>query len=188
MRRILLTLNHSLLFLCASMYLGTGWSLLLFSFPVAPRLTPDNYYLQFIPQVHAATHFFTYMTGLMLVLATVMLVAEWRTGLRWVPIVVLLGVLAATGLTIRFIFPYNEAMSAGITDPARLADVLGKWMALNRVRVGLWTVQWLALMVYFAAKILQREGAIGAGKLAVPGAAGDFSAHDRERTGATRPA
>lgn len=150
MWRKLLVLNHSLLFLCASMYLGTGWSLLLFSFPIAPQLTPDNYYLQFIPQVYAATDFLTYMTGAMIVLAIVMLVAEWRTGFRWVPVVVLAGVLASTGLTMKFILPYNAEMAAGITDPVRLHLVLEKWMALNRVRVGLWTVQWLAMMTYFA--------------------------------------
>lgn len=150
-------LNHSLLFLCTSMYLGTGWSLILFSFPIAPKLTPDTYYMQFVPQVTAATHFFTWMTLLMIVLAIVMLVVEWRSGFRWVPIVVLLSVVAATTLTAVYILPYNTLMSDGITDPAQLAEVLRKWMMLNRVRVGLWTVQWLAMMGYFAAKALQSE-------------------------------
>ncbi|WP_010099432.1 hypothetical protein [Burkholderia ubonensis] len=62
----LLIANHAFLLLCASMYLGTGASLVLFSFPVAPQLTTDNYYLQFVPQVTAATAFFTVMTKLML--------------------------------------------------------------------------------------------------------------------------
>lgn len=150
MGRALLVLNHSLLLLCASMYLGTGWSLVLFSFPIAPQLTPENYYLQFIPQVQAATQFFTYMTAAMIGFAIVMLVAEWHSGLRWVPVIVLAGVIAATVLTLKFIIPYNEEMAARITDPARLSTTLGKWMALNRVRVSLWTVQWLAMMSYFA--------------------------------------
>ena len=145
----LLVLNAALLFLCTSMYLGTGWSLVLFSFPIAPELTIDNYYLQFVPQVTAATRFFTYMTIVMLAASIVMLIAEWRTGLRWAPATVLLGVLAATGLTMVFILPYNDEMSAGIRDPAHLALVLERWMRLNRIRVGLWTVQWLAMMTYF---------------------------------------
>ncbi|NBB74653.1 MAG: hypothetical protein GVY35_13365 [Bacteroidetes bacterium] len=153
MRKRLLITNHALLFLCTAMYLGTGWSLVLFSFPVAPELTVDTYYMQFVPQVTAATEFFTVMTNVMLVTALVMVWAEWRTAYRWAPITVLLGVVAATALTLLFIFPYNEAMREGITDPAVLDDTLSRWMRLNVIRVSIWTVEWAAMMVYFAAKV-----------------------------------
>jgi hypothetical protein len=148
-KKTLLGLNHSLLFLCTSMYLGTGWSLLLFSFPGAAELTPDNYYLQFVPQVTAATKFFTYMTMVMLATAFIMLIAEWRSYRRWFPIGVLLGVILATALTIIYIIPYNEQMAAGIKDPLVLQEVLAKWMRLNVIRVSLWTLQWLCMMTYF---------------------------------------
>lgn len=153
MKPSLRALNHSLLFLCVSMYLGTGWSLILFSFPVVPQLTVENYYLQFVPHVQAATRFFTYMTMAMIVFAGVMVVTEWKTGFRWVPITVLAAVLAATGLTVRWILPLNAIMAAGITDPAVLADTLRPWLALNRLRVALWSVQWVAMMVYFGAQL-----------------------------------
>ena len=182
-RRKLLILNHSALFLCTSMYLGTGWSLVLFSFPVAPRLTTQNYYMQFVPQVTAATRFFTWMTLAMIVLALVMLAAEWRSRLRWCPAVVLLGVVAATGLTMAFILPYKEQMAAGITDPAQLAEVLSRWMALNRVRVGLWTVQWLAMMTYFAVRLYTRESQDDR-QVAVAGAGRDRGGHGAQRVGA----
>ena len=152
MRRVLAP-SYAVLFLCASMYLGTGWSLVLFSFPIAPQLTVDTYYLQFVPQVEAATRFFTYMTGLMIVLALLMVIGEWRTRFRWVPLVVLLGIIAVTLLTTRVIFPLNAAMRNGITDPEQLVEVLGRWMALNRVRVGIWTVQWVALAFYFTEQV-----------------------------------
>lgn len=157
MKATLLTINHALLFLCVSMYFGTGWSLVLFSFPVASQLTVDNYYLQFVPQVTAATRFFTYMTMAMIAFCAVMLIAEWKTPFRWVPIVVLLAVLGATGLTMRWILPLNDIMAGGITDPARLTEILGRWLSLNRLRVGLWSVQWVTMMVYFAAA-LRRAG------------------------------
>lgn len=157
MKRTLLAANESLLFLCTSMYLGTGWSLLLFSFPIAPQLTIDNYYLYFVPSVAAATHFFTYMTQVMIAACLVMAVAQWQTRFRWVPIVVLLSVVAATALTIVVIFPLNDEMSRGITDPARLRTVLDKWMMLNRLRVELWTVQWLSMMIYFAWRAVGSE-------------------------------
>lgn len=152
MKATLLLLNHSFLFLCASMYLGTGGSLVLFSFPVAPQLTIDNYYMQFVPQVEAATHFFTYMTILMIAACAVMIWAEWKTAYRWVPIAVLLAVLAATGLTEMFIFPLNKIMSDRITDPAVLHQTLDRWMFLNKIRASLWAIQWLCMMIYFGSR------------------------------------
>lgn len=142
--------NHALLFLCASTYFGTGVSLVFFSFPIAPQLTPDNYFLQFVPQVQAATKFFTGMTALMLACSVVMLIAEWRQPTRWVPIVVLAAIVAATVLTLVWIFPLNDAMANHIRDAETLRAVLGKWMALNRIRFVLWGCQWAAIMYYFA--------------------------------------
>ncbi|NPT58188.1 anthrone oxygenase family protein [Paraburkholderia elongata] len=150
MKDRLLIANHALLLLCASMYLGTGASLVLFSFPIAPQMTPANYYLQFVPQVQAATSFFTSMTKLMLVFATIMLVAEWRQPTRWVPLVVLAAIIAATVLTLLWLFPLNNEMAGRIQDAERLQVVLQEWMRLNRVRVALWCVQWTALVWYFA--------------------------------------
>ena len=153
MKDALLALNDSILLLCVSMYLGTGWSLVLFSFPARPRLTIDNYYDQFVPQVTAATRFFTWMTMVMIAAATIMVIAESRSWYVVAPAVVLAGVLAATGLTVKFILPYNRRMAAHIRDPAELAHVLDRWMALNRVRVSLWTVQWVAMAAFFAVKV-----------------------------------
>lgn len=141
--------NAVFLLACASMYFGTGWSLVLFSFPVAPQLTPANYHLQFVPQVEAATRFFTTMTILMIVAGLVMVWREWRTGYRWVPIVFLLAVFVATGFTKAVIFPVNVEMEAGITDQARLTTVLGRWMFTNVLRTLIWTVEWLVMTAYF---------------------------------------
>jgi hypothetical protein len=150
MKERLLIINHALLFLCASMYLGTGGSLVLFSFPIAPELTTQNYYLQFVPQVTAATAFFTPMTKLMLLTAAIMLLAEWRMVTRWVPIAVLACVLTSTTLTLYWIFPLNQAMANHIQDPGQLKTVLTAWMNFNWVRAGLWLIQWCCLMGYFA--------------------------------------
>ena len=154
--------NAALLFLCCSMYFGTGWSMGLFSFPIRPQLTVDNYYLVFVPEVAAATNFFTYMTSVMMLSAALMIYTEWRSWLRAVPIVVLVAVTASTALTIVWIFPYNDAMTAGIKDPAVLAATLLAWMNLNWARISLWTVMWAAMMLYFAvlavAALQERRG------------------------------
>jgi hypothetical protein len=139
------------------MYFGTGWSLVLFTFPIAPKLTPDNYYNQFVPQVTAATHFFTYMTMVMMVCCAIFIIEQWRSRDKWYPIVVLLLVVAATLLTIYFIIAYNERMAAGITDAIELNTVLDKWMFLNIIRVSLWTLQWLTLMLYFSIALKRQR-------------------------------
>src|SRR4051812_13047775 len=112
--------NVVFLLACASMYFGTGWSLVLFSFPIAPKLTTETYYLQFVPQVQTATAFFTPMTIAMLVSASLMIWTEWKTGYRWIPIVVLAAIIVATALTEVKILPINAEMAAGIKDQARL--------------------------------------------------------------------
>jgi hypothetical protein len=146
-------LDASLLLLCASMYLGTGWSLVLFSFPSRAQLTVDNYYEQFVPPVERATRFFTWMTMVMMAAAIVLIVADWHSPYVIAPTVVLAGVIAATALTTKFIFPYNKRMAAHIRDPAELQLILGKWIRLNWIRVLLWTVQWVAITSWFAVRL-----------------------------------
>jgi hypothetical protein len=121
-----LAINNLFLFLCTAMYLGTGWSLVLFSFPIAPKLRPDNYYNQFVPQVTAATKFFTVMTVLMAVSAILMITGGPQGGQRLLGAVVL---------------------------AASVAAILRRWMARNRIRVGLWTLQWAAVACWFGLEV-----------------------------------
>jgi hypothetical protein len=144
-----LLLNHVILFLCCSIYLGTGVSLVFFQFPLEPQLNPDNYYLVFVEPVANATRFFTYMTVVMLVTGLVMLLSEWFTGIRWVPLLVLAALIASTILTVYFIFPYNKELADRIGDPERLRYVFSRWAGLNRIRVSLWAVEWAAMMYWF---------------------------------------
>jgi hypothetical protein len=152
MHSTLIVINDLLLLACSSMYFGTGWSLVLFSFGNASRFTVDNYYDQFIPQVTAATRFFTGMTIVMLAAALVMTVSEWHHRV-WAPVIVFVATLAATLLTEIGILPLNRQLGRHIRDPKLLQTLLGRWMNLNRVRVALWTVQWLALAVYYGLAI-----------------------------------
>ncbi|MCX7899198.1 MAG: hypothetical protein N2444_03800 [Methylocystis sp.] len=147
----LLILNNAILFLCCSIYLGTGVSLVFFQFPLEPKLTIDNYYMIFVEPVASATQFFTYMSIVMLVTGLIMLVTEWFSGLKWAPIIVLLALIASTALTIIFIFPHNQKLTEGIADPAQLKETFAAWAHLNRIRVSLWAVEWFAMMYYFAA-------------------------------------
>jgi hypothetical protein len=148
-----LAINNLFLFLCTAMYLGTGWSLVLFSFPIVPKLRPDNYYDQFVPQVTAATKFFTVMTVLMAVSAILMIIGGPQGGQRLLGAVVLAAIVAATVLTVVAILPDNAKMAAGIKTQAELDTILRRWMARNRIRVGLWTLQWAAVACWFGLEV-----------------------------------
>jgi len=145
----LLLVNNIFLAMCASIYLGTGVSLVFFQLPLEPKLTIDNYYLIFVEPAETATQFFTYMTILMLISGVIMLVTEWFSGLRWVPVVVLLAVIAATLLTEFYIFPVNKELEAHVTDPARLKVLFGQWANMNRIRTAIWAVEWAAMAYWF---------------------------------------
>jgi hypothetical protein len=148
MHSTLIVLNDLLLLACCSMYFGTGWSLALFSFPTSKQLTVDNYYDQFVPQVTAATKFFTWMTTVMLATGVVMTISEWD-GRLWAPVIVTVSVTASTVLTVIWILPLNRLLATHVRDAHVLQATLARWMKLNRVRVALWTVQWLAMAAYF---------------------------------------
>ena len=145
-----LILDACVLLLCTSMYLGTGWSLVLFSFPDRRSFTVENYYERFVPPVQRATRFFTWTTSLMIAVAGVLIGFERESAYVVWPSVVLASVLAATGLTIKFIFPYNRRLAERVSDERELQDVLARWMRLNWIRTSLWTVQWVAMTTWFA--------------------------------------
>jgi uncharacterized membrane protein len=149
--------NRAFLVACCSMYFGTGWSLLLFSFPISDQLTPDNYYLQIVPQFTAATAFFTTMTQAMLTSCLLWVWHEWKTAYRWLAILVLLAIIAPTAVTLQFLFPLNKLMKSGITDAVQFKEVLANWMFWNKVRVSLWTIQWLGMIFYFALRLFRIE-------------------------------
>lgn len=144
-----LLLNNAILMLCCSIYLGTGVTLVFFQLPLEPVLTPDNYYLVFVKPVQLATQFFTWMTGVMMATGFFMLIGEWFSGIRWVPVIVLTAVIAATALTVFAIFDLNRELAAGVSDPDRLKVLLHTWCDYNRIRAALWSVQWLAMAYWF---------------------------------------
>ena len=103
----------------------------------------------------AATQFYIWMTIVMLICGLIMLATEWLSGLRWVPVVVLLGVIVATGLTEIVILPLNDKLAAGIHDPAELKTVFREWANLNRIRFALWIIEWAAMAYWFYRLALQ---------------------------------
>jgi hypothetical protein len=141
------------LFLCASMYLGTGWSLTLFTLPGRHAMTVDTYYDQIMAPIQRATRFFTWMTLVMVACAIALIVAEWGSWYVLAPIAVLVAVVAATLLTTLVIFRFNRRLRERIRDEGELRQVLERWVFWNWFRLGLWTSQWVAMAVYVALKL-----------------------------------
>ena len=91
----------------------------------------------------------------MLVCGLIMLATEWLSGLRWVPVVVLVAVILAAGLTMFAITPLNARIAAGTSDLAELKTMLLRWAELNRIRSALWTIEWIAMAYWFYRLALQ---------------------------------
>lgn len=108
----LVLLNNFLLFLACSILLGAGLSLAL-GRPAAP--------------VAAAAPMLTILAVVMLVTGLVMLLSEWFTGIRLVPLIVLLALAGWTAL------PWLP-MEQGDRD---------------RIAGALWTLQWAAMMYWY---------------------------------------
>jgi hypothetical protein len=157
LKKKLFLLCGALLFAGVSIYFGTGWSTAIFQFPVLPKLTVADYYLHFIPQVDAATSFFKFLVTMMITTGLILAWAEWRTRYRWVPILVLLAVVAATLLTTLVVFPVNDILRQGIHDQAQLVQVMDRWKHLTEVRVVIWSFEWVVMMFYFGSKAYGRE-------------------------------
>jgi Domain of unknown function (DUF1772) len=150
---VVYAINDTLLLLGASMYFGTGWSTELFTVPIYPQLTVENYALHFVPQIKRAVKFFFALATVMMITAVVMIVSEWGSWYILVPIVVLAAVVGSSLMTVRLIFPINRRLAEGVTDPQELKRLLGRWIRLNRFRLSLWTSEWVAMAVYFGLHI-----------------------------------
>ncbi|WPP49053.1 hypothetical protein [Catalinimonas niigatensis] len=158
MKKTLLDINNAYIFFCASVYLGLFWSLHFFWFPNYPTtLNVDNYYDAIIPITDTATRFFFITIPIMAVAIVIMLISEWRTKLRWVPLAWVLGLLAPVLVQQIFIENVNNEFKAGVTDPARLQVLLSEWMFLNDVRWIVLTIMWCITMYFFIAKARQEK-------------------------------
>jgi hypothetical protein len=137
----------------ASVYLGTGVTLVFFLYPIAPKLTPATYQLPFVEPVQNATRFFTVMTSLMLTGAAGMILLELGT-LYWIiPAIYLALVITATLITTRHMFVLNRKMSDGISDPVELQQILVQWRHGNAIRASIWTLEWITIATWWVLRV-----------------------------------
>jgi hypothetical protein len=157
----ILDINNAYIFFCSSVYLGMFWTLHFFWFPHYPStLTIDNYYNAIIPQTETATKYFFVTIPIMSVALVIMLLSEWKSNLRWVPLAWIPGLLVPVVVQQKWIEDINDKFKAGITDQAVLQDLLKDWMFYNDVRFYILTIMWGITMYFFIAKARKAKVAV----------------------------
>jgi hypothetical protein len=81
-----------------------------------------------------------------------MLISEWKTRFRWIPLAWIPGLLVPVVTQQKFIEDINDQFKAGVTDQAVLQELLKDWMFYNDVRFYILAVMWGITMYYFIAK------------------------------------
>jgi hypothetical protein len=81
-----------------------------------------------------------------------MLITEWKTRFRWVPIAWVVGLGVPIWVQQGPIEKVNDALKAGVTDPQQLSELVNRWMMLNDVRMVILTTMWCVTLYYFMAK------------------------------------
>jgi FtsH-binding integral membrane protein len=149
----------AVLLLCASIYLGMGFSLVVLQFPGALATThAANFPERFGAPVRRAVGFFSVVSAVMLAGGIWLTVREWDGGNgRLYPLFFTALVVLATLFTVVFILPVNRALYRDIPDQTRFTAMLGRWMRLNIVRYAFWILEWLAITGWFLAEVT-REG------------------------------
>lgn len=153
MKKTLLEINNAYIFFIASLYVGLFWSLHFFWFPHYPNtLNLENYYDAIIPQTTTATKFFFVTIPIMFGAIIIMLITEWKTKFRWVPIAWFVGLLVPIIIQQVFIEGVNDQFKAGVADMPTLQALLQEWMFLNDLRGVILTLAWCMMMYYYIAR------------------------------------
>ncbi len=155
-KQTLLDLNNAYIMFCASVYLGMFWSLHFFWFPHYPTtLTLDTYYNAIIPQTTTATKYFFITIPIMAVCLVIMLISEWHSKLRWVPLAWIPGLSVPVLVQQKWIEDINDIFKAGVHSEAELQSLLNRWMMLNDVRFIILAIMWAITLYFFIAKARQ---------------------------------
>lgn len=158
MKQTLIDINNAYIFFCSSLYLGLFWSLHFFWFPHYPTtLNLENYYDAIIPQTTTATKFFFITIPIMAAAIVIMLITEWKTKFRWVPLLWIPGLFGPVIIQQIFIEDVNDQFIAGVTNMDTLQELLSRWMWLNDLRGIILTIMWCVTMYFFIAKARQKS-------------------------------
>lgn len=152
MKEILLTINDVYWLVGATIYVGVLTTLRLFLYPSWTTLRPETTHDHFTLPTEAATRFFLIAIPTWIFVAIVMIVSEWGETTIWPPIIAFLGLMTTTLVGWFGIQPINREIKAGVSDEARLRELLQRWMKINDLRWAAVIIMWAALCAYFVIK------------------------------------
>ena len=92
----------------------------------------------------------------MAVAIVIMLITEWKTKFRWVPILWIPGLFGPVIIQQMFIEKVNDQFIAGVSDMDTLLKLLDEWMFLNDLRWIILSIMWGVMMYFFIAKARQK--------------------------------
>jgi len=139
-------------FFIASWHMGLMISVWLLWYPSWNGLTINTVKNNFDIPAQTATHLFVVMVPIAITTAFVLIIAEWKSGLRWPAIVAFLGLTGASVMAKYFLFPINDIIYAGVKSEDELTQLLVRWMALNNWRVFFSALTWIAMMTFYTIK------------------------------------
>jgi hypothetical protein len=141
------------LVLFASIYMGSGYSLVVLQFPGALKsVNAGNFDDRLGGPIRRATITWTVMVILMVAGGIVLTVHEWdHGGYRYGPLVYVVATVVATAWTLLIIFPVNQRLRDADDDPAEFTRALSLWMKLSVVRFAFWVTEWLAITIWLVA-------------------------------------
>lgn len=156
LKNILLNINSGYTFFVSSMHMGLMTSIVLFWYPSWAGLTLDTIQNNFGIPAQLATDLFIILIPIMMITASVMIISEWKTQLKWPAIIVLFGIMGSTAMAKYFIFPINDIIYAGVKTNEELKVLLLKWMYLNNWRVFFSVLTWLGMFAFYTMKIIRK--------------------------------
>ena len=156
LKTVLLNINNGYTFFVASMHMGLMTALVLFWYPSWEGLKIDSIQNNFgIPAI-LATKLFVILIPIMMLTASIMIVSEWKTPLKWPAILVLIGIMGSTAMAKYFIFPINDIIYAGVKTNEELKVLLLRWMVLNNWRVFFSVLTWLSMFAFYTMNIYRK--------------------------------
>jgi hypothetical protein len=134
-----------------SLCLGASWYLALWLQQI-DALRPDNY-MYLAAHAPVSTNLIVGLVTSATAMTLVVSVTEWRTRYWWVPVVLLLQLLATMAFAVYVMAPVETALRYGIREQGHLDQVLQRWRTLSWIRAGLWSVSWALLVYYLGARV-----------------------------------
>jgi len=149
----LLHINDAYTFFIASWHMGLMISVVLFWYPSWNGLTINTTQNNFDIPAQMATKLFVKLVPIAITTAFIMIVANWKTTLRWPAIFALIGLTGASVMAKYFLFPINDIIYAGVKTQEELKQLLIKWIAFNNWRVFFSCLTWLSMIIFYTMKI-----------------------------------